>query len=168
MRLARPPAEDVSRVVPGLYQGSWRAPYAARALWGLRFDLHVACAMEHTPHPGTASRVVHLELDDDPWKDCVADHGFMDAVTTVAADVAETVLRGDQVLATCAMGLNRSGLVVGLALLALGNSADTAIRLVRRARGRDALGNPRFVEAIRAVAAVGAHRAHVRNPMVWP
>lgn len=58
--------------------------------------------------------------------------------------VARSVLGGDRVLVTCAMGWNRSGLVSGLALRALGARPADAVTLVRKARGPNALGNAVF------------------------
>lgn len=65
-----------------------------------------------------------------------------------ASAVAKRVARGQRVLVTCWMGLNRSALVASLAMLMLHPTmqAEDAMRLVRIARGRDALGNRFFVE----------------------
>lgn len=64
--------------------------------------------------------------------------------------VARKVQRGRRVLVTCAMGLNRSGLVTGLALRRLGIGGDEAVELVRRARGPRALSNRAFAAMVRA------------------
>ena len=90
----------------------------------------------------------------------------MKSVAAVAQEAAEEILDGGKVLITCNMGLNRSGLLVALTLLYLGVGASNAIRLVRRARGPDALCNKRFVEVIKAVSALGRRRARRRNPSV--
>jgi protein-tyrosine phosphatase len=76
-------------------------------------------------------------------------------VREVAAFVAELVGAGRSVLVHCTEGLNRSGLVVARALMAMGRSADGAIDLVRQRRGPSvdgfpALGNQAFVDWLRA------------------
>ena len=53
--------------------------------------------------------------------------------------------KGDRVLIRCQAGLNRSGLVTALVLIKQGFSAQTAIDLIRKHRGEDALFNHNFV-----------------------
>jgi len=139
---------SASHVIPKLWQGS--KPPEGPGLAAQGFRLLVLCAREIQPHsqrfPGLI--VLHAPLDDDPSRDLSAQeiqiaHGAADAV-------ARAVSQGHRTLVTCAMGLNRSGLVVALAMTrgmgALGVSPQTAVALVRRARGNDALGNRRFVK----------------------
>jgi protein-tyrosine phosphatase len=63
-----------------------------------------------------------------------------------AVDFANNRLQnGDRVLVRCQAGLNRSGLVTALVLIKQGFSAQSAIDLIRKHRGADALFNHNFV-----------------------
>lgn len=55
---------------------------------------------------------------------------------------------GFNVLSTCAMGLNRSGLMTGFTLVKLGIPPTRAITMIRRARGFTAMRNPAFQRLI--------------------
>ena len=81
--------------------------------------------------------VVH-PIDDVPW---IEDLG---AIHERGIQVAEHVRAGDKVLVNCMSGLNRSGLLVGRALVALGYLPLEAAELIRRARGPHALSNREF------------------------
>lgn len=59
--------------------------------------------------------------------------------------VADLVDQGLRVQVLCAAGLNRSGLIVGRALIELGYAPDEAIRQIRSKRP-NALHNATFVE----------------------
>jgi hypothetical protein len=67
-----------------------------------------------------------------------------------ASDVISNRLRsGKTCVSSCAMGLNRSGLVSALALMKSANMGPSeAIGRIRRLRSPKALGNPKFVETI--------------------
>jgi hypothetical protein len=72
-------------------------------------------------------------------------------VRELAVFIASLVTAGGRVLVHCTEGLNRSGVVVARALMAMGLSASDAIDLVRRQRGPSvdgfpALGNDAFVD----------------------
>jgi protein-tyrosine phosphatase len=78
-------------------------------------------------------------------------------VRQVAAFVASLVRAGHRVLVHCTEGLNRSGVVVGRALMNLGWPVGDAIAHVRDRRGPTeddflALSNPTFVEWLLAEA----------------
>src|SRR5688572_23728556 len=76
-----------------------------------------------------------------------------------AKDVVAVGIKANRkILVRCQMGLNRSGLVVALALVDLGFSAQLAINWIRRKRNPDALCNPWFVEYIHN------YYAHVGKP----
>lgn len=66
------------------------------------------------------------------------------AAQRIGSRVCRVVERGGRVLVTCHAGLNRSGLVVALALVEGGFLPPHAVTLVRRARGPHALGNEDF------------------------
>jgi protein-tyrosine phosphatase len=72
-------------------------------------------------------------------------------VRDIASFIASLVRSERKVLVHCTEGLNRSGVVVARALIAMGRSARDAIDLVRRQRGPSvdgfpALGNEEFVD----------------------
>jgi len=128
-----------SEIIPGLWQGS-RPPAGPEI--GRVVDLLALCAMEHQPdsrsYPGLA-HIVRARLDDaEPTQRELAE------ATDAARLVATSLASGMVCLVTCQAGLNRSGLVSGLALRYLGFSGREAVRLVRRARGENALSNPWF------------------------
>ena len=134
-----------SQIIPNLWQGGLVPRGHIQGV-----DVLVLCAMEHQPRsaelPGVRM-VVHAPMDD-------AEPSLEEVVTArqAAAHVAHALRHGRRVLVTCAQGRNRSGLVSALALTRLGASPDQAIRLVRRARGANALSNPHFVDVIRRAA----------------
>lgn len=96
-----------------------------------KVDALVLCAVEHQPEawrfPGV--RVLRARLDDArpsarEWSEA----------RSAARRVADLARRGAKVLVTCNMGLNRSGLVVALALIDLGMTPRQAVALVRERR----------------------------------
>ena len=101
----------------------------------------VLCAEEYQPpssdFPGV--HVIRARLDDAvPSKREIAE-------ALVAADyVRRNMEIGRVCLVTCAMGLNRSGLVSGLAMRMAGYDGPTAVRAVKSARGEYALSNEHF------------------------
>lgn len=72
----------------------------------------------------------------------------MEAIRVLASHVATTVQAGGKVMARCQWGLNRSGLLVGLALVALGLPGPEAVALIRSRRSPWALSNRLFAEEI--------------------
>jgi hypothetical protein len=97
---------------------------------------------------------VFFQLDDVPR---IPDPG---AIDDLGAAVAALVRSDRRVVVNCAAGLNRSGLIVGRALIELGYPPAEAIRLVREARGPWALSNIEFARYLliecRRVTARGA------------
>ena len=110
------------------------------------------CAKEYQPlaslFPGV--HVIHAPFDDSGRAMTTAEA----AIAIQAAKAVATLLKLRRpVLVTCAMGLNRSGLVAALALLyARKLDAETAVARVRAARGAGALANQDFVKLIAHVA----------------
>lgn len=133
------------QVFAGLYQGS--APERGTDLPSLGFGVLVLCAREYQPPHWLFGdvAVIRAPMDDAPF------HSHrQNALPALAAhEVVKALKRERQVLVTCGMGLNRSGLVSALALLRLGFGREQAIAMVRRARGPQALSNPWFVRYIR-------------------
>ncbi|MGW1468157.1 protein-tyrosine phosphatase family protein [Streptomyces sp. NPDC002308] len=106
---------------------------------GTEFDLVISLFTRpgHGPEPG----VDHLitEIPDDPL---TAEQ--IEAVQRLATTAAHAVRRGRTVLVRCNAGYNRSGLVVAQTLIELGQSAMTAIQLIRERRSPWALNNQMF------------------------
>ena len=66
-------------------------------------------------------------------------------IHTVGERIASLVSEEKHVAVNCLSGVNRSGLLVGRALVALGYTPEEAIEAVRSARGPIALSNQHFV-----------------------
>ena len=78
-------------------------------------------------------------MDDVPW---IPDPAGVDALGERIALVRDE----RRVVVNCMSGLNRSGLVVGRALIALGLTPRQAVERVREVRGPHALSNPQFAK----------------------
>lgn len=162
--------KNASEVLPRLWQGG--VPKPGR----YDLDLIVLAASEYQPtvdkFPG--AELLHVPLPDD-WRGLTATAREKLYATVVAAsrEVADWHRAGKRVLVTCGAGLNRSGLITGVALRELGYTADEALALIRRARGPRALagkafprfirdyqpGDPSFARAATAAAASAAATA---------
>ena len=130
------PINPLDEVMPGLWQAS--SELDPPELFAQGFDaIFDLCGWPRGD--GVAGRPYTFYLIDDvPW---IPDPSAIDAL---GEQVAARVRAGERVVVNCAAGLNRSGLLVGRALIALGYTPVEAIALVRRARGPYALSNHRF------------------------
>lgn len=150
------PTLDANCVVGTLFQGSFPNP---GPFVGQTFDVLVLCAKELQPMAAAYPkvRVLYCPLDDS-GKPMTREEMRRTAKT---AKLVRTALDlGQRCLVTCAMGLNRSGLVSALSLMMpvqRGHlvrttpsclSSDQAIALVRKARGMWALSNMEFVRTL--------------------
>jgi hypothetical protein len=128
-----------NEIIPGIWQGSAPEP---GPLVGRRFAVLVLCAEEYQPEAGRfpgCKRVLRAELDDaEPTPRELAE------ALRAAQHVVKYYRRGWPTLVTCAQGLNRSGLVSGLAMRRLGVPGPATVQLIRRARGEFALSNSAF------------------------
>ena len=77
----------------------------------------------------------------------------VDKLHAIAQLGASLVAQGHKVLAHCALGCNRSALVVGLILMYLGMTGEEAVALLRRKRA-GALFNPTFAAYLCSCAVV--------------
>ena len=157
---------DANEIVPGLFQGA-QLPASVRispheryvmkdGLIVKGFDVVVLCAKEIQPHISRgeidANRVIHAPLDDG----LLSDEDQRCALWTTAR-VVEELRKHRRVLVTCAMGLNRSGLICALVLcVGWGLPASEAIRRVRARRSQHALFNQCFVNFIEQTCATRA------------
>lgn len=117
-----------------------------------RVDLVLFCASEVRPsNPGSADLdVLVCGFWDDQHLTADEQRTLRGALSAVVDAVVTELEAGKVVLVTCAAGLNRSGLVSGLTLRALGAPGHVAVECVRRARGREALGNRAFEAMVKA------------------
>ena len=145
--------QPLNAVTDRLFQGSVPDP----ALSYDRFTMIVLCAQEQQPElPRFPRKIVRPAFDDthEPTKEEI------DRARNAASEVARELLAGGCVLVTCAAGLNRSGLVSGLALtMSTRLPADEIIAKIRAARGDMALCNRTF-------AAIVEQSAQLRDRLV--
>jgi hypothetical protein len=131
------PLDPFAEVIPGLAQASsWIPPW--ELLDNLGFDASIDVGGWDQSARMRGKNYTFLLLDDVPW---IPDP---DAVHMLGIRVASMVDGGQHVVVNCAAGLNRSGLIVGRALIALGQEPADAIGLIRAARGPRALFNRTF------------------------
>lgn len=154
-----------SRIAPHLYQGS--VPTAGEAL---PFDLVVLCALENQFSPATygvrpfgrRARVMRVPLTDGNAP--LAQHNVVRAYAA-AREVARSHARGERVLVTCYLGLNRSGLVTALALVEMGFRAEQAVGAVKHARP-GALRNVFFEQLVHNIAGRSLFRVPITQGAV--
>jgi hypothetical protein len=130
------PAEPYSEVIPGLSAASAaHSPAEMLAMFDVLIDVGGRDRWEGEPDP----RYRFHPLEDVPF---IAD---AELIHSVGEQIASLVREGEHVAVNCLSGVNRSGLVVGRALVELGYTPEEAIDAFRRARGPMALRNQRFV-----------------------
>ena len=149
----RPPTMliDAQRIAPKLWMGSRPSPAACKV-----FDAIVLAAQEYQPE--LACETVHAPLDD-----AKPTRAEIHVALQAAQQVNALRSRGKRVLVTCAMGVNRSGLIVALAMMLNGSSPGNAIGRIRVARkppsGMIPLSNRHFVEFLQKVSIPHMYRA---------
>jgi Dual specificity phosphatase, catalytic domain len=128
------PSHAPDEIIPGLWMGG--SPLGGYG------DFDVVVNLEHAAPSFEFDGVhVHWPIDDGPMPDpttALALGGF----------VAECVRLGRKVLVHCSAGLNRSGLIVALALVALGYEPPEAMARMRRLRSEWVLCNDNFEEFV--------------------
>ena len=130
------PDESYTEVVPGLTQASAaHSPAEMLSMFDVLIDVGGRDRWEGDPDP----RYAFHPLDDVPF---IAD---AEMIHTVGERIAALVREGKHVAVSCLSGVNRSGLLVGRALVELGYTPQEAVDAVRRARGPMALSNQQFV-----------------------
>lgn len=136
------------RVAQGIYQGP--CPRSAEDVRRNRFNVLTFCAREIQPviHDPQGLRVLYAPMNDSP-SNPMTDEEWA-AAQQAGREIARATSAGGRALTTCAMGLNRSGVVNALALhYRFSVSGAEAIDQIRRTRGPMALSNPSFVERLR-------------------
>ncbi len=149
---------DFDQIHTNLFQGSY--PKLSKELAD-RFDVVVFTAVEKQPKPAQLKAVPKtitvkkFPLDDDPYQPITREQ--VAELTHLAKELAYYLRNGKRVLITCAMGMNRSGLLTALTLMAVtgctGRSAFETVQSRRRPMddGTRALFNPifsRFVQTL--------------------
>ena len=130
------PLNGYDEVVPGLAQAD--TTFTPTQLFDRGFDaVFDVCGWNRGDGVADRPYVFYL-LDDVPWVP------EPERIHQLGREIAALVLQGNRVAVNCAAGLNRSGLLVGSALVELGHPPLGAIELVRRARGPWALSNVGF------------------------
>jgi hypothetical protein len=130
------PSEPYSEVIPGLFQANAaHSPAEMLSMFDVLIDVGGRDRWKGAPDP----RYRFYPLDDVP--------SIVDAelIHEIGEHIAALVGEGKHVAVNCLGGVNRSGLLIGRALVELGYTPEEAIEAVRTARGPMALGNPAFV-----------------------
>ena len=133
-----------SEIVPGLWQGGYPKRPASLSRQGI--DVLVLAAREIQPPRETfppGLEVVYAPMHDNFWDGPSEDEAQI--ALSAASDVSRALDEGKTVLTSCAMGINRSGLINALVLMDReGLTGLEAVRRVRAARP-GALSNGSFV-----------------------
>jgi protein-tyrosine phosphatase len=140
------------RVAQGIYQGP--CPRSAEEVRRNGFHVLTFCALEIQPmiHDPQGLRVLYAPMNDNPMNPMSEEEWT--SAQRAGREIALLTSTGGRALTTCAMGLNRSGIVNALALhYRFGVTGVEAIDQVRRTRGPMALSNPSFVERLRRLPA---------------
>jgi len=133
---------ECSEIVPGIFQGS--KPPKGRAVARAGFDVLVLCAKEYQPRPESFPGL-HTVVSVPLWDDREAGPEVLEAAMRSGRLLADRWMHGQNLLITCAMGLNRSGLVTGMTLRIA--FPDVPPRLIAQRivmKRFSALSNPRF------------------------
>ena len=146
---------DFDQIYPNLFQGSY--PRLTESLMK-QFDVVVYCAVEKQPSKSALKNVprnkkaIGIPLEDDPYQPITLE--LEHELKRRAFELAGMLRAGKKVLVTCAMGLNRSGIVSALTLMAVtgchGRKAFETVQQRRRPAddGTRALFNPMFARFI--------------------
>jgi hypothetical protein len=130
------PVEPYTEVIPGLFLASAaHSPAEMLSMFDVLIDVGGRDRWAGDPDP----RYSFHPLDDVPF---IAD---AEMIHRVGERIASLVIEGKHVAVNCLSGVNRSGLLVGRALVELGCMPEEAIEAVRSARGPMALSNQHFV-----------------------
>jgi protein-tyrosine phosphatase len=138
---------DADEVYAGLWQGA--QPPEGEELGRAGFSLLVLCASEYQPpaeaFPGV--EVLHVPLED--ASGLGSDIELLRLVRPVVLRTIMAVRSGRKALVTCHAGLNRSGLVTGLALRGLtGMPGAAVVYRLKRLRSLWALSNSQFRQIV--------------------
>ncbi len=139
-----------SEIIPGLFMGGHtyirQGVELAQVVVDREFDLVLSFHQKYGCGPAVGVRRHYAVIPDGPY----LTPEQISTVQDFAADGAREIGAGRKVLARCAAGYNRSGLLAGFILTRLGYPAEDSVQLIRRRRSRHALCNAYFVDLIHA------------------
>lgn len=148
-----------------LWQGDQTDVEKLIAVRDKRIDVVALTAMNFQPEIPAHYEIVRARLIDESGMSPEAAALTAGIAEFAASDIADWLELRYNVLVTCKAGRNRSGLVIGLALLkAAQMEPDEIVKLVRERRRTPegpALNNPVFVQIIRDLARTGT------SPQAW-
>ena len=138
-----------TEILPGLWQGATSEssllgqPIKPNHYRGERpFDLIITLYADAQPAPWGVEEIRY------GFPDAELDPNDFDRVRDIAAYVAKRWNRGDRVLIRCQAGVNRSGLVTALVLLAEGWRPRRILEHLRACRSPNVLSNSDFREVV--------------------
>jgi ADP-ribose pyrophosphatase YjhB (NUDIX family)/protein-tyrosine phosphatase len=139
-----------AEVVPGLWMGGNRQPPTSDL-----FDAVLTLGYR-------AKVIAGIPVEDQlEWRIADAERPPpAEGLASVVAFVLERWQAGKRVLVRCELGLNRSGLIVGLVLVASGMSGDDAVAAIGKARGYLALSNRTYRSLVLGEPTKTRHGAH--------
>ena len=141
-----------------IYQAGWKEIPSLPNL--AKIDVVVLAAKELPDPPKSkagpyAAKVIRIPLDDNFLLDGASQKIILQKAFEVAQEIARYNQAGKNVIISCHMGLNRSGLITALSLkLLTGAPARKIIKLIRQQRSPYALSNPAFCQMILATDAI--------------
>lgn len=143
------PDRPWDEIVPGLWMGGheYRGRSGQLEFAVVREEFDLVQTLLRLPGHGPEPEVEHQVW---PIPDGPLDGTQLAGVIRLAEAAGEALERGRTVLVRCYHGYNRSGLVVGHALMRQGRPAEEVIRLIRARRSSWALHNDLFVDYLRA------------------
>jgi hypothetical protein len=148
---------DATVIAPRLWIGS-QPPFDVDLP---RIDKLVLCAQELQPE----AVAFHGQILRCPIPDAELDAVQVRTVAQAAVSVAKAIVLGQRVLVTCRMGMNRSALVVALALHQLTTmDSKQVVEHIRRQRNPSALSNAHFVAIIDRIVGDGRPKVRRRQP----
>ena len=133
-----------------LWQGSKDDVHLLASRPDNRIRTIALCAMEFQPDIRSGRyEVLKHGFDDNSWMREAEAQRVAALADKISTKLARRIRGGHGVLSSCYAGWNRSGLVSALTVMKVADlGPHEAIRLVREARGPDALGNSLFVKMI--------------------
>lgn len=142
----------------------WMGDHHAASIRGCApFDLVVLAAREYQP-------LLPCKTAHAPLYDSKPSLQEVQTALRAAREVNAARAAGREVLVSCWMGLNRSGLIVALALILDGMTAEQAIATIRQARKTaiQPLNNQHFVGLLRRLGPklIGSSNAQRKKPGV--
>lgn len=135
------------QVIPNLWIGGHRAGDEAVVVAD-EFDIVFSLFRMPGYGPSPGIRDLYFQIED-----ADLDPEVTDDLDAFVGEVIVQLQCSKKVLVRCSAGINRSALVVALVLVAMGWSADDALKRLRHVRSPDVLFNQSFVNYLREVEA---------------